>query len=131
MERIKDLLAEHIRRGPNNQIFLTDPGLEAMKQFQELHDTGLTLAEASTVLRTTAYSKAPSDIAVSSRSAPNDSKPNRATSELASALLEEITLIRTQITALQERLPQSLNHEVPPADTQPWWTYLREDIDAT
>jgi hypothetical protein len=131
MERIKDLLAEHIRRGPNNQIFLTDPGLEIMKQFQELHDTGLTLAEASTVLRTTAYSKANSDIAVSSRSVLNDSKPNQATSELASALLAEITLIRTQITALQERLPQSLNHEVPPADAQPWWTYLREDIDAT
>ncbi len=131
MERIKDLLAEHIRRGPNNQIFLTDPGLEAMKQFQELHDTGLTLAEASTVLRTKTYSNLSPANSVSSRSPSNDSKPNQAISELASALLEEMGLIRTQIAALQEQLPQSLNHEAPLADTQPWWTYLREDIDAT
>ena len=66
MERIKNLLAEHIRRGPNNQIFLTEPGLEMMRQFQELCDTGLTLAEASQVLHVSPYKQASLPISVSS-----------------------------------------------------------------
>ena len=127
MERIKDLLVEHIRRGPNNQIFLTDPGLDIMKQFQELQDTGLTLADASTVLRTTSYNISTSEKAASSRSGLNANKPGRAAPELAD-LLQEMTLIRTHIAALQERLPQALNNEASPPDSQPWWTYLREEI---
>ena len=68
MERIKDLLSEHIRRGPNNQIFLTDPGLDLIKQFQELHDTGLTLAEASQVIRATSELRTTAPYSVSPRS---------------------------------------------------------------
>ncbi|MCK5827880.1 hypothetical protein KAH43_05075 [Candidatus Bipolaricaulota bacterium] len=131
MERIKDLLAEHIRRGPNNQIFLTEPGLELMKQFQELYDTGLTLAEASTVVRTTSYRYDPSPVPVSSRSVSNELKPSRPTSDMTSDLLEEMVLIRSQLTALQAQLPSSINNPAAPAGAQPWWTYLREDIDVT
>jgi len=131
MERIKDLLAEHIRRGPNNQIFLTEPGLEIMRQFQELYDTGLTLAEASTVVRTTSYKYDTSALAVSSRSASNEPKPSQPTSDMTSDLLEEMVLIRTQLAKLQAQRPSSINNPAAPAEVQPWWTYLREDIDVT
>jgi hypothetical protein len=131
MERIKDLLVEHIRRGPNNQIFLTEPGLEIMRQFQALHDTGLTLTEASNVMRTTAIKYDTVERSVSLRSRINDTKPDQQQSNLTSALLEEMVLIRTHITALQAQLPSSGNNTAPSDDARPWWTYLREDIDVT
>lgn len=131
MERIKDLLAEHIRRGPNNQIFLTDPGLDLMKQFQEFYDSGLTLAEASQVLRASAGSLDRSAVSVSSRSGLNATKPTQLASGLASALQEELALIRKHIAALEKQLPSSFNDEAPSADARPWWIYLREDVDVT
>lgn len=131
MERIKDLLVEHIRRGPNNQIFLTEPGLELMRQFQELHDTGLTLAGASQVLRASADRFSSSHIPVSSGSGLNENKPNETVSELTSGLIEEMAQIRMHLTALQKQLLPSRDNENPSADLRPWWTYLREDIDVT
>jgi|GEM_PF-357227 hypothetical protein len=135
MERIKNLLAEHIRRGPNNQIFLTEPGLELMRKFQELCDTGLTLAEASQVLRASSYSSPLPDASVSPRSALNETKPKETGSDGATAqtsgLIEEMALIRTHLAALQQQLPSSRNEGDPSADTRPWWTYLREDVDVT
>ena len=131
IERIKDLLSEHIRRGPNNQIFLTNPGLDLMKQFQELHDTGLTLAEASQVIRATSEIKATSSYVVSSPSRLNGTKPDLTASDLAFALQKEMALIRTHIAALHKQLPSSLDHETLSDEAQPWWTYLREDVDVT
>lgn len=131
MERIKDLLVEHVRRGPNNQIFLTEPGLEIMRRFQELYDTGLTLAEASTVVRTTSFNYWNTTPAVSSRSRLNDDKLDQPTSNLTSALLEEIVLIRKHMAALQAQFLLSLDNATPPDEAKPWWTYLREDIDVT
>ena len=131
IERIKDLLSEHIRRGPNNQIFLTNPGLDLMKQLQELYDTGLTLAEASQVLRATSETYGSSSLSVSSGLSSNDTKPSQSTSDLASALQEELALLRTHIAALEEKLPSPLSDNARPADARPWWTYLREDVDVT
>ena len=135
MERIKDLVAEHIRRGPNNQIFLTEPGLEIMRQFQELHDTGLTLAEASQVLRASSYLPDSSNHSVSSGSRLNETKRNETASDLTSAatssLIEEMAQIRTHLAALQKQLPSSRDDENPSAEDSPWWTYLREDVDVT
>lgn len=131
MERIKDLLAEHVRRGPNNQIFLTDPGLEIMRQFQELHDTGLTLAEASAVVRSSSYNEHLSPYEVSSRSTSNDIKPISTAPPIPSELLEELALIRTQLEALQSQLPSSFSKQPASGESQPWWTYLREDTDVT
>jgi len=131
IERIKDLLTEHIRRGPNNQIFLTDPGLELMRQLQELYDTGLTLAEASQVLRATAYSKGFTPSSPSSASAPNRAKPSASAADLISDVQHELSLLRKHMAALEKHLPSSLDNEALSADAAPWWSYLREDIDAT
>lgn len=131
IERIRDLLSQYIRRGPNNQIFLTDPGLDLMKQLQELYDTGLTLSEASDVLRVNSDINIVSPTDVLSSYRPNDMKPDQTASELASALRDELTLIRKHIAALEKQLLPLPDGEIPSADVQPWWSYLREDLDVT
>ena len=131
IERIKDLLAEHTRRGPNNQIFLTDPGLELMRKFQELYDTGLTLAEASQVLRASSAVQFSSAAAVSSGSGSNELKPDQSASNLASVLQKEMTLIRKHVAAIENQLPSQQSDETCPAVANPWWISLREDVDVT
>ncbi|MBE0636673.1 hypothetical protein IH601_11810 [Candidatus Bipolaricaulota bacterium] len=131
IERIKDLLSEHIRRGPNNQLFLTDPGLDLMKQFQDLYDTGLTLTEASNVIRATSYQFNVSPLSVSSRSALNEMKPDRSTVDLATGLRQELTQIRAHLSAIETQLQPGSSCAEPAIDSQPWWTHLREDIDVT
>lgn len=135
MERIKDLLAEHIRRGPNNQIFLTEPGLEIMRQFQELYDTGLTLAEASQIVRASSYVYDTAAPAVSSGSSQHGTKRDKTvsdmTSAVTSALIEEMAQIRMHLAALQKQLPASRDDANPAAENRQWWTYLREDVDVT
>jgi hypothetical protein len=131
MERIKDLLAEHIRRGPNNQIFLTDPGLELMKQFQELHDSGLTLREASQVIRATSGIQPDMVRSVSSRSRTNETKADQTTTDLTTTLLDQVAQIRAHLSSLQQQLSAQPSNEALRQDALPWWTYLREDVDAT
>jgi len=135
MERIKDLLGEHVRRGPNNQIFLTEPGLEIMRQFQELCDSGLTLAEASQVMRLTSYKQASSYDSVSSPSRLNQAKPDESmpsmTPSSTATLIEEMALIREHLAALQQQFPLPRDRDAVLDDGNAWWTYLREDIDVT
>ena len=45
IDAIKDLLIDHLRRGPNNQILLTDAGLALLRRLQDLYDSGLTISE--------------------------------------------------------------------------------------
>ena len=51
IEAVKDLIAAELRRGPNNQILVTDAGLSVLRRLQELYDSGLTITQASDVLR--------------------------------------------------------------------------------
>jgi DNA-binding transcriptional MerR regulator len=130
IERIKDLLSVHIRRGPNNQIFITDAGLELLKQLQELHDTGLTLAEASNVLIAKDHKYESNENAVSSSFASKAMKQGSVDSHLASTLLEEMAQIREHLAALERQLadsPRTVNEN--PENAAHWWKYLREDID--
>ena len=131
IERIKDLLAAHIRRGPNNQIFLTDPGLDLVKRFQELYDTGLTLTEANHVLRATMHADTTPAPIVSSRYGTNGTKPDQSGLDLPSALRDEMALIRRHVAAIERQLPSLRDDETSSADSQPWWSYLREDVDVT
>lgn len=51
IDAIRDLLVADIRRGPNNQILITDRGLALLRSLQSLCETGHTLKEASNILR--------------------------------------------------------------------------------
>lgn len=126
IDAIKDLLIAHIRRGPNNQILLTDAGAELLRRLQELHDSGLTMTEASEILRANIYKKSVTDEAVSQRIAGNDTKPDQ-TSPLVAALREELAFLRQRVADLEQRL--QLEPEAGRNPT-PWWAFLREEIDA-
>lgn len=51
IEAIRDLLAADIRRGPNNQILITDQGLTLLRSLQALCGSGHTLKKASNIMR--------------------------------------------------------------------------------
>lgn len=51
IEAVRDLLAGFLRRGPNNQLLVTDEGLALLRDLQALCESGHTLTEASNILR--------------------------------------------------------------------------------
>ena len=126
IEAIKDLLIAHIRRGPNNQILVTDAGAELLRRLQELYDSGLTIAEASELLRVNSYKKDTIEKHVSQRSPPNNTKPGQTNSAIAS-LREDIASLRQRVAFLEGRLLPDGRSE---RDTVAWWSALREEIDA-
>jgi hypothetical protein len=132
MEQIKDLLADHIRRGPNNQIFLTDPGLGLMRRLQELHETGLTLPEASSTLRVNTLYERPSasvdEIGLGqNRSKREDVGPSVA----AERVIAELERLRDQMAQLSDRLAAAEEKTTPAPPASRWWLELREDVDVT
>jgi len=126
IEAIKNLLIAHIRRGPNNQILLTDAGAELLRRLQELHDGGLTMTEASEILRSSIYRKDVTEESVSRRIPRNDAKPDQ-TLPLVAALRDELAFLRQRVAYLEQRL-QSEGEA--PREPAPWWSVLREEIDA-
>jgi len=125
IEAIKDLLLPHIRRGPNNQILLTDDGADLLRRLQELHDSGLTMTEASSIVRASIHKEIDSTIPVSRTRAQNGTKPD-GTAALLTAMREELAVLRRQIASLERRLsPRS-----EPDSAASWWSSLREEIDA-
>ncbi len=126
IEAIKDLLIAHIRRGPNNQILLTDAGAELLRRLQELHDSGLTMTEASEILRASIYKKDAVEVPVSQRSLQIDTKPDQ-TDSLIAALREEVAFLRQRLLQLEE---QRHAERTVDRDPPPWWAALREEIDA-
>lgn len=125
IEAIRDLLYAHIRRGPNNQILLTDAGAELLRRMQELHDSGLTMTEASEVLRAKLYKQRTRETSVSQPLAPNVAKPDQGDSAIA-ALREELGSLRRRVAYLERRI-QSLAES--PREPPPWWSALQEEID--
>jgi len=124
IEAIKDLLAGELRRGPNNQILVSDAGLRLLQRLQELYDSGLTLAEASEILRANADQNLYTENRGLSRSTQDRMTPD-GRDRLIAALQEEIAFLRERIAYLESRLAAR-----PPSDRSPaWWEYLREDID--
>jgi hypothetical protein len=126
IEAIKDLLIAHIRRGPNNQILLTDAGAELLRRVQELHDSGLTMNEASDILRSSMYKKDLIADPVSHRIRQDDTKPDQ-TDALVAALREELAFLHRRLAHLEQRLQSDGDALREPA---PWWFALREEIDA-
>ena len=126
IEAIKDLLSAHIRRGPNNQILLTDAGAELLRRLQGLYDSGLTMPEASEIIRSTIYKQGTTREAVSPRRTSNDTTPDQ-TAPLLAALRDEVAFLRQRVADLEQRL-QSEGES--PREQAPWWFALREEIDA-
>ncbi len=128
IDAIKDVLADHLRRGPNNQILITDEGATLLRQLQELYDSGLTITEASAVLRAKTSAQASTETGVSPRFVSHDTKPHE-TASAANVLRQEIAFLRKRVAYLETRLQSAV--PATQRDLPTWWERLREDVDAT
>lgn len=124
IDAIKDVLAENLRRGPNNQILVTDEGVSVLRQLQELYDSGLTMTEASAVIRAKAHTHEVTRKVVSEGFVPIHTKDGETASHI-DTLRAEILFLRERVAYLEEQL-----HSTPAATMHPaWWERLREDLD--
>ena len=124
---IKDVLSDHLRRGPNNQILVTDEGVTLLRRFQELYDSGLTMTEASDVLHVKAFARPITSSAVSHGFVSRDAKPPE-TASSERALREEISFLRKRVTYLETQLQSAT--PTTQSDRPTWWERLREDVEA-
>ncbi len=126
---MRDVLEPHLRRGPNNQILLTDEGLAVLRQLQELYDSGLRMNEASDVLRASSVSLPISRGRASPSFVQHQAMPDGSHAAAVRALEDEVAFLRTRLVALEAQLSRSpfgvADHELP----SPWWAALREDLD--
>ncbi len=123
IEAIKDILSEYLRRGPNNQILITDDGVALLRRLQELYDSGLTMTEASEILRSNATKKPSISNAVPAGFVSNRMNVG-SDSALIAALKEEIVFLRERVAFLEEeRLGRGDRTRLPA-----WWERLREDL---
>ncbi len=130
IDAVKDVLADHLRRGPNNQILLTDEGLGTLRRLQELYDSGLTMAEASEVIRTTADRKGIRNTEESDRYASNPTIPSPP-GVLIDALRDEIAFLRKRVSFLEEELRARARREGETSEGSAWWERLRGEVDAS
>ncbi len=113
IDAIRDLLAADIRRGPNNQILITERGLGLLRSLHQLCETGHTLKEASNILRFREEQNAE----IPSRP-PHETEQNRADpgcrelSALVEHLAREVEALDRRLTALEGQLR---------GQGRPWW----------
>ena len=124
IEAIKDLLTGELRRGPNNQILVTAEGLALLRRLQDLYDSGLTITQASEVLRTNSANIDTTKLQLSP-SLPRNQANQDASQELIAALREEIAFLRARLAFLEEQL-HGHTLETPRSS---WWEELKEETD--
>jgi len=124
IEAIKDILYPHLRRGPNNQILIAEGGLTLLRQLQDLHDSGLTMAEASSIMRTSANMSNVEAKRVSSGLSTNKQKQDES-KEMIALLREEVAFLRERVAYLETRLAERREEATSPS----WWERLRGEID--
>ena len=125
IEAIKDILQEHLRRGPNNQILISESGVDLLRRLQELYDSGLTMTEASSILRANSFIDDSSASSVSYRSISNRTIPPPSDPRV-DRLQAEIAALRGRVSFLENLLATQKT----PSHSAQWWETLREDLDA-
>jgi hypothetical protein len=128
IEAVRDVLEPHLRRGPNNQILLTDEGLAVLRQLQELYDSGLRMNEASDILRASAVSNSTVAPAVQPGFAQYAAMPGPTQTASTRAIEDENAFLRARVVDLEGRLLRSAPSGPEPAE-RAWWVPLREDLD--
>ena len=113
IEAIRDLLAGDIRRGPNNQILISEQGLSLLRSLQALCETGHTLKQASNILRYQAEREEESFA-----EEPDDTERKREKQDETGwrALVEHLA---AQVRSLEQRLAALEARR--PREERPWW----------
>lgn len=123
IEAIKDVLSDHLRRGPNNQILITEGGVELLRRLQNLYDSGLTITEASEVIRSSSLIDSSLENKTSSGFVPKRTNVEER-DELIAALKEEIAFLRERVAFLEQRKEQRQQAD----KKREWWEELREEV---
>ncbi|MBC7221792.1 hypothetical protein H5T56_02225 [Candidatus Bipolaricaulota bacterium] len=101
IEAIRDLLLPHLRRGPNNQLLLTEEGLRLLRDLQALCETGHTLKEAANILRFRFEEQLEKPNRVSEQTEENREKQEKGGEEGWRALVEHLA---AEVRDLAERV---------------------------
>ena len=121
---IRGILSSCLRHGPNNQILITNEGLGLLRQLQELYDTGLTLHEASDVIRHSMGVNALTADHVAGRSAQNPVNREQQ-NQLVAILRDEIAFLRKRVALLEEgNLAPSKSEQ-----GHEWWEEVKQEMD--
>ncbi len=129
IEAIKDVLSADLRRGPNNQILVTEAGLETLRGLQALCDSGLRMAEASEIIVNKKLLNDSSYIGRTDPFARDEAKPNAPLPalgiEAAATLAAQVEFLRERVASL-ERASAVRGGE---RQARAWWEGLKEDAD--
>ncbi len=107
MEAIRDLLAGHIRRGPNNQVLLTDEGVTLLKDLQALCETGYTLTQAAEAMRHRAQREKFQSERTVDQTGPRSTPPAQGSpgwEALLQHLMEDMRRLEERVAALEQAL---------------------------
>lgn len=118
IEAIRDLLAPHLRRGPNNQLLLTEEGLRLLRDLQALCETGHTLKEAANILRFRSEEIRITDVPSLGKTEKNGEKPEEGWREFLVHLAEEVRDLAERVRTLEARLQAQ-------AGQPAWWERWR------
>ena len=145
IDAIRDQLRPHMKRGPNNQILIEDEGIRLLQWLQELHDSGLTIAEASKIVELKSYEKGITGADKSSGLGRNTAKrdhegslargdrlPGRIPSVHVgetSQIQSEVETLRFEVAALRERVTRLegiVGTQPVSRETGLWWESVEE-----
>ena len=132
IEAIKDVLSADLRRGPNNQILVTDAGLETLRGLQALCDTGLRMAEASEIIVNKKLLNGSSCTGRNDRFARDEAKPNAPLPGLGIEAAATLATLAAQVQFLRERvasLERASAVRGGERQARAWWEGLKEDAD--
>lgn len=123
IEAIRDLLLPHLRRGPNNQLLLTEQGLQLLRDLQTLCETGHTLKEAANILRFRLETNEEKVERPSDKTRQNREKLGESQDEGWKALVEHLA---AEVRELSERV-RALEARVQAQTRQAtWWEHWRD-----
>lgn len=118
IESINEVISEHIKRGENNEVLVSDRGVQLLTRLQDLYESGLLLSEAAEIV-----------MSENSYSGQDDLQPdlegiekNRTTpseSELTEHLRQEVRFFRE---LLESSLTGREKGESPMPESDGWWT---------
>lgn len=114
IEAIRDLLAGHIRRGPNNQILLTQEGLALLRDVHVLCESGQTLAEAARIMRYRAEEEAKKIFGGADEAEQIKEKPGERGDEgwrvLVAHLAQDMRRLEERVAALEAAVARQRGH---------------------
>ncbi len=114
IEALRDLLVGHLRRGPNNQLLVTESGLAYLQALQALCETGHTLKEAAALVRYQAEEVTPAFRMSEEHSGLHQAIPDHGWPAFVQHLAEQVRHLEARVRALEAKIDDTRGQE-------PWW----------